>query len=298
MIGIDPETELSYEGVSKHGHGLWPTPIVVRATFVDQPSDWSSLPVGTGLRDAALVFREDYFDPVTRIRRGRFYNWPVGSSQPDSWWVHRHPLIPDETGRRNPQGRYEKTLLTFYPFQGLRQRAAKTPRSLVVLGAADAITVWNIVSVEKTGPGGEDLVTLRARANMGFLPDLVLEDLPHPFRGEIVSAVERVVDGAHRMGGISLVDLCRDAAQTVLSAWIATNTGPASVVELDLGHVLKQVPEDLRLVRNAGDTIARLHARGKSNEARRYSSRPVADSDAQMALEAFGLILRDLRWAR
>ena len=94
MIAIDRNTWLVYEGTSNYGHGLSPTPLVTRATFVGTPEEWSAVPASPGLSEAKTIFREDYFDPATRIRRGRFYEWRDGAPQPDQWWVHRHPVLP------------------------------------------------------------------------------------------------------------------------------------------------------------------------------------------------------------
>ena len=85
MIGIDSNTWLVYEGVSNYGHGVWPTPVVSIATLITGDADWEKLPSSPHLDNAKLIFREDSFDPVTRIRRGRLYQWGDGCLQ-QTWY--------------------------------------------------------------------------------------------------------------------------------------------------------------------------------------------------------------------
>lgn len=298
MIAFDPNTWLMYEGLSNYGHGVWPAPMVSVATFVQGEQDWRQVPASGELRGAKHVFREDFFDPVSRIRRGRFYDWVQWRSQPDQWWVHKHPVVPDDSGPRSPDGRFSKQLITFSPMSNVSQRLLTSPRTLVVLGAGDAVTVWNIVSVEKAG-NNEDVVTLRARSNLGFLPDLILDVIPESARERISAAVTKVVDGAHRSSGITVVDLCRDALVVILSAHLEHDLGAASKInEKDLAELISALPEDKRLFKSAADVVCKLHPRGKSNEQFRRGTRDVTDTDGMLAVEALGFVLRDLEWAR
>lgn len=121
------------------------------ATFVQAEADWHRVPASGALRDAPCVFREDYFDPVSRIRRGRFYE-VAGRSQPDDWRVHKHPVVAEEIGHQDPDGRFRKSLISFSPMGNVSQRLVTTPRTLVVLGAGSAVTVWNIVRNDRSSP--------------------------------------------------------------------------------------------------------------------------------------------------
>ncbi|EQD40246.1 protein containing Restriction endonuclease, type I, EcoRI, R subunit/Type III, Res subunit [mine drainage metagenome] len=44
------------------------------------------------------------------------------------------------------------------------------------------------------------------------------------------------------------------------------------------------------------DALARLHSRAKPNEQERRDTRPVMEADAEYALAAMGLLLRELGW--
>jgi hypothetical protein len=70
-IGIEQFTFDVYESAAGRWHSVWPSiPVVSVAAFVVPAK---GAPVLPDLDRAETVFREDNFDPVTRIRRGRFY---------------------------------------------------------------------------------------------------------------------------------------------------------------------------------------------------------------------------------
>jgi hypothetical protein len=89
-IGIPEHNQsLVYEGDGSRAHAVWPSPTLAIATVLCKPSDISELPRSNFLNEAKFVFREDSFDPVTRIRRGRMYKSP--GTQPQDWKVQIHP---------------------------------------------------------------------------------------------------------------------------------------------------------------------------------------------------------------
>jgi mRNA-degrading endonuclease HigB of HigAB toxin-antitoxin module len=72
-IGVDVSEGLVFEGDNNYGRGVLPTPTVLVATVFEGDPDSSLLPQTEDLAYAKYVFREDAFDPVTRLRRGRIY---------------------------------------------------------------------------------------------------------------------------------------------------------------------------------------------------------------------------------
>ncbi len=75
-IGVEPSNGMVFEGSGTYGaKTLWPLPLLTPAKFVSGYSEGDSFVVeeidSTTL--AEYLFREDSFDLVTRIRRGRFY---------------------------------------------------------------------------------------------------------------------------------------------------------------------------------------------------------------------------------
>lgn len=297
MIGIDPETNLCYEGVSGYGYGLWPTPLLLRATFILRPEDWAQVPSSGDLRGAMWVFREDFFDPVARIRRGRFYDTHGIRSQPDQWYTHKHPVLPEDVGHRNHQGQFSKRLVTFTPMARVSEKLEVSRDPLVVMGAQPAVSAWSVVAVER-GNGDQDVVTLKARLNFGFLPDVVEGAIPAAGRDRVLNEIAKVVDAAHRQSGRALVDLCRAALNVILAEWLVGQGSGDDVRHLDVGQLIGRLPVDRALWRNTSEIINRLHPRGKPNEQVRLAISDVTEADGGLALDALAFLLRDLGWAK
>lgn len=126
------------------------------ATVIQAPTDEDNIPERTELDHARLLFREDSYDPVTRIRRGRFYN-RSDCVQPQEWRVQRHPALQEE-GARDSEGYLVKRLFGFHIWAA-RIHLGASRRTLVALGIRDAMTLWSVVGVEQISTG-EDLVRI------------------------------------------------------------------------------------------------------------------------------------------
>lgn len=114
-------------------------------------------------------------------------------------------------------------------------------------------------------------------------------------------ALQSVADSVFRAGPVAVIDRCRDAAQVALSVSHAATVGDQEMRHVDLWALTDTVE------RHAGKTppvvllattriIARLHARAKPNEQERRKLRPIEESDAEAAVSALGLLLRELGW--
>lgn len=205
MIGIDRNNWLIYEGTSLFGHGVWPTPVVTRATIVEGPEDWNKLPTSMHIDDAKLVFREDTFDPVTGLRRGRLYQWQDGQAQPGTWHVHQHPAVFEDVGYRDTAGRFRKDLLTYHDVQSFGTRLLSASGELVIaLGAGDAMSLWTVVQVERIA-SGQELLSLKARSSFGVLPEVDLAKVPPCIKGGRAGRNGQVtyisLQGASQFGG-------------------------------------------------------------------------------------------------
>ena len=60
----------------------------------------------------------------------------------------------------------------------------------------------------------------------------------------------------------------------------------------------RSAPYDEICVDNLGKVRTKLHSRNKSNVQRLKGYRPIAEEDAELALQALGFTLRDLHWSR
>lgn len=299
MIGIDRNTGLVYEGTSVYGHGVWPTPVIAPALLIESPADWDRVPGHADVGSARLVFREDSYDPASRVRRGRLYSWQDGQAQPQNWFVQQHPALFEDTGHRNHEGRFSKSLLTYHPVSRFAARLRKTPGMMIVMGGFDAMTVWYIVSVELIALGAE-LITLRSRSNLGVLPELDRSAFPYRGANIVDEALGKVADAAFRGAAASVIDLCRDAVQVVISHWLVQQGAPEPVLNKDLGALVKDLKDGMnrQALVDAADLVRILHPRGKSNEQNRLGLRPPSDQDGELAIQALGFILREVGWTR
>ncbi|MDT3706099.1 MAG: hypothetical protein ROZ09_04690 [Thiobacillus sp.] len=300
MIAIDSDRRLFYEGTSSYGHGIWPSPMVSIATVLSPDADISILPASsTDLGHAKLLFREDTFDPVTRVRRGRFYIHP-GGLQPQEWYVQTHPAFKEEVGNRDHQGNLIKRLYGFQRWSAFTELHPEKSSSLVALGTADAFTLWKVIGIERIVTG-EDMVTLRARSAMGVLPELQSDLVPAVGRDTVFQAIDKVAEAAYRAGPESVIDRCRDAAQASLGVWMAHRFGDDGMRRIDLGDQIKALEKQSSkelpvIVASVGKAIARLHARCKPNEQIRREGRVPEEGDAESAIAMLGLLLREFGW--
>jgi hypothetical protein len=295
VLGIDDRGRLYYEGEIMAGFGIWPAPIVTIAEARMMGAGNMHPTQELTISVAPVVFREDAFDPVTRIRRGRFYKkTPEGRND---WRVQPHPAFREEIGSHHEDHRWlSKSLFSFNPLLFNNFIAGPITQSQVVLGSGSATTLWAVVGFERITTG-EDLVMLKARSRLGLLPDLDRCALPRDGSTRMEEAYERVVDTAYRLGPESVIDRCRDSAQTMLGFWLASNRDEPAKAQLDLAAVSKQVADGgngMRLAGLGGSMLAALHARTKPNEQVKHLSRSVDEGDAETALGLLGLIAKEL----
>ena len=245
-----------------------------------------------------FIFREDTYNTASRIRRGRLYQ--AGDTQPADWRVLPHPAIPGELLRAanavDGLGRLQARL---YSFSSIRLRPylaqMKIERPIFVLGSDQGFTIWALINVE-TSATGEELITLKARQNVGALPTLNRQKITEAGEVRVFEFVEKFEADIYSAGSESVIDRAREAATAICSVYLQSEhkTKPGK----DLGALSSQLREKgLELVANSASTIARLHARGKHAEQEMRNLRPIHEQDAQLAIQLVGTILCDLGWA-
>ncbi len=278
---------LVYEGDSYVLRAIHPIPVITTAQceFIEEVPG----------KPKGIVFREDIFDPVTRIRRGRFYR----SGDDVRGWraeqVHNYPFGPHVGvggGVWDADARYNvvEHLST----------GARIESSLVFLGETNYETQWRVVAAEKISTG-HLLFTLRAMSSLGALPELAAQlknnDGDSVTISPIQSALDKIVNAFHIQQAIPIVDVCRESARVILAAWVGE-----SAETNDLSNVIKKIPGDQLLIDRAASIINRLHPRGKSSEQENQAKsgknlRMIADEDAEASVHLIGLILREIGWA-
>jgi len=264
--------------------------------LIEADSDWSRISSVPTFGPLSFVFREDTFDAVTRVRRGRIYQ--AGNTQPVDWHVQTHPAYDFEVGQRDHGSWLIKKLDTFHIYGQLATKARGNPNLVVAIGTGDAVSLWSIVSVERNFVG-EDFVTLRARSTFGVLPALANSQIPRNSIERVSETVSKVADAAFRESSISVIDRCRDAAQVILGAWLAQQRRDPKLAVRDLSDLVKQTEKhhpDRVVLCSAAKILARLHARGKPNEQLKRKIRTPNDADAEVAIGLVGTILREVGW--
>ena len=295
-VGIEVNTNLVYEGrTSGLGIGVWPSPTILQAAIYTAETEKLVPPRLHDLLPRTFIFREDTYNTGSRIRRGRLYQ--AGSTQPEDWRVLPHPSRPDEHRLiTSADGTLQRRI---YSFSSIRLqpylKLEKIERPIFVLGSDHGFTIWALVNIE-TSATGEELITLKARQNIGALPTLRRQKIIEAGGSRVLEFIEKLEADIYGAGSESVIDRAREAATAVCSAYLQSirKTEP----DEDLGELAKQLREmDLVIVANSASTIARLHSRGKHAEQEKRNFRPIHEQDAQLAIQSVGIILCDLGWA-
>ena len=229
-----------------------------------------------------MLFREEYFNSSTRIRRGRLYQrtktfgWGPGC-------VSRFPL--KEYGNTQRGLEMEKAY-----------RAAEylmRPGGSVVLGTDAGESYWLVVFVEKTFDC--QYLTLKSKTYFGVLPEVNRDAIPDANRQDILHALEAVVEAAPIQAPQPVIDACRNAVCHMITAKFP-ESNPTG--EKDLGPIVRWLNDNKHQTKaDAADIINRLHSRAKANAAALHGTRPVSQQDANLAVDAIAFLLQDFGWA-
>lgn len=296
-IGIDSSDGRVFEGGSTYGaKTLWPLPLLTPAEFISDYSEGGSFVVGeidfTTL--AGYLFREDSFDLVTRVRRGRFYK-RRSVAQPENWTVTIDPSVPVDMYSK------QQRAVSFESVNPSELEITSGQQQIVILGSRAAFSIWTVIHKEIVHTR-EVLVTLKARQSFGALPEIDWGRLPDK-TGLVRGKIESLRDDLYRAGAESIVDRAREAATAILSAYLQSE-GEADAIGKDLGALTdlldkKNGKNSKRIVRCAAEIPQRLHSRGKHAEREKHDNlRPICEQDAELAVLCIGVMLCDLGWAR
>lgn len=281
-IGIDEDGFAAVEGKQYGARAIRPMPFLCPATVIFTAEDLAKIPGEQPLTHVQLIFREESFDPVTRIRRGRLYS-KEGVTQPCTWNTV-HGVAPGDVVADMRLVSYQSI-----PWSTL---AASTAKAKLALGTREGHSLWDLILVERTAARYE-LLTLRARSNLSLMPE-ASELCIAADRAEIVqAAIDKALDTQRRLDADATVDACRHAAVTALRAWVGD-----AVAGRDLGLItdrLEKATPAPTVVAHIARIIARLHVRTKPSEREKHSIRANEQDDGDAAVSILGLLLRELR---
>lgn len=277
-IGLDKNRGRVLEGcASNYGRELVPPPLISRCKLV---TDKSQLAAGAHYNHESdgYIFREDYYDPKSRIRRGRFYK--PSESLTQQWKDEQNPQM--NLGDYSTYTYRTTSIWSYFHREGHRD-------IYVLLGEGQRYTVWKLVDMEVIFTG-EELHTLKALSTFGLLPELLEAEIPGEHLPLIREKLGHVADEAHTASAESIVDHCREAASAIIGAYIDE---PGK----DLGKLvgkLGQEPYERRMAASAATIINIFHPRRKAAEQRAKGLRRISDEDGQLAVACLGNILVEL----
>lgn len=297
-LGIDTNTGHVYEGAGAPRFPVLPRPAISFAKLIETPKDWQFLPQDISHTPFPWVFREDSFDPVTRIRRGRLYQ-THGDMQPHQWPVSAQQS--DFEGVRELAARRQlmMSLFTYSPCDALTGREDKGHGVLLALGSGRAASAWRVILVE-TLIDRDVMVTVKAMSALGVIPDVDQSKIAESNRKSVSQALGRVLDSAFRETASSVIDQCRNAIQVILARWMLQEGANEKILSKDLGAICSAVASEPYLknaARDAANIVRLLHSRGKSNVQETEDLRLSDDEDAEMAIQTVAFVLRELGWA-
>ena len=290
-LGICKQTGRVYEGSS--GSGI---PIEGRANLFPITFHELNIDAPTHSVDGfpPLLFREDSFDPITKIRRGRVVKLS-NEVQPKLWHIH-DPIRKDLELVAWANGAAQETKLITYHRSPLNELRGLSEFPNVTIGEAPHHSIWSLLSIEKQYDGAL-LLTLKAVRSLGVVPDVDFNKYSATAREELKRALEQVEVSANKLSPKDTVDRCRDVLSIVFGD-LADN------LTLDLGkgiskHLERNKAKDPKrdgqdLISKNADIVRLLHSRCKPNESHKHSTRPIDEEDANLALNCLWFVLTEL----
>lgn len=295
-IGIDKTHYLIYEGHGSWGRAIWPAPVLFPAVITSSSSG-HLVPAKDCWGIDSYIFREISFDPVSRVRRGFIYQ-ANKNMQPHEWHVYPHPAMITENRLMDGNGVLKKSLHTFGCFSvknALKDHANAAP--LILLGTQKSFSIWNLLSFE-TDAAQRELLTLKSRGNIGVLPNIHYDRIHGDCKDLVREKINALLEDVYHAGAESVVDRCREAITAILIAYCQDNK--IVVAGKDLYQLIKimiQHEDDKKVVLNLADTVRIFHTRGKTVGKLAHQARRVSEHDAELAVQAVGAILCDLKLA-
>ncbi len=150
----------------------------------------------------------------------------------------------------------------------------------------------------ETNTSGEELVVLKGRHSFGALPEIDKELIPIERRERVLEFLNKLQEDIFRASPASVIDRARDAAASILRAYLGDDSNLK--VDVDLDSLIKKVRSlgNLANIGNAGDIVRILHSRAKPSIQEKIPNiRQVHEQDAELAVQCVGMILCDLGWA-
>ncbi|MDP2713280.1 hypothetical protein [Rheinheimera sp.] len=285
VLGISDKTKTVYVGDSAiYGRPIAANQLIIPISFPSLvPSDYRSLGEYPG-----LIFLEDMYEPAAGIKRGRVYCLPISNKD----WMQSVFVRQVEWAGIAP-ALVQEQYFYHYQIYKMPHYISDTNSNQAILGDGKYASFWKVVAVEQVF-GGDIVVTLKSTRTNGVLPVLLPQAMSSEYYQRLSITLDEVQAANRRISPFHLVESCRNSAAFAVGIAIDDTSS-------DLGHGLKKLAVKMpnnTLSVNAGQIIARLHSRAKTNAQAQYNTRDITEEDAQTALHCLSLLLVELGLAR
>ncbi|QHI68586.1 hypothetical protein [Tichowtungia aerotolerans] len=292
MLGIDTSNHRVYEARDTYGGELLkPAPHLFNMHLGSTTAEAAKQLIVSKRGDSEFIFREDLFDPVARIRRGRIYfrqgsqNWHVYPAN----LAERKQLAHIQQLRPNVDCLSEH-FMTYGPkYMGKDDKQLR----FAAIGSTLDFSVWRIVSIDALTLG-QQLITLQPVLFMGILPDVDASLIPAEIRSSLLDALESVANDMKRAMPSSVIDRCRGAAALALRS-LDKSHGKDLAKLSEMAE--KSTPPRL-MAANCAKIINLLHTRAKENTRHDHQYREPTERDAELAVHCLACILTEFKWAK
>ena len=297
-LGFDRNKYAFYEGECTNGYRIMPPPSVTPIRFMDN----GVIPeIDRGHEQLPLrIFREDDFDTVTKIKRGRVFKCS-DKPQPQQWYASdafnppRSSIMRRKSFMEAPEGTISTRLTTYIPDMLFDHKNLSQVK--VILGQDNHITFWKIISAE-ANLVGTPVLLLKATQNYNDIPKIINTNLDEKVANEIKASLEKIESSINRQSATEVIDRCRDTLSIVFGHKSGDrNKDLSDAINSYLNQITNATIKSDDLCASAGKIVARLHSRGKPNEQSRFNLSAPTEDDADLALNCMRLILRELGYA-
>ncbi len=293
-LGICKQSGRLYEGNSNNGTPAIGSVNLLPISFIGVEIQ-NLLPEFNGY--SGHLFREDSFDPITKVRRGRVYR--MNGSQPQFW--HVHDFIRNDLNSVSWNGgQAPKLEAVGYQQDSLSYLRSVKELPTVQLGQEPFASYWQILTVE-TLANGRPQLTLKAKHSFTTIPELIPNQVPSDVFNQLRQSLEKVENSANRLGPVDTIDRCRDLLSIVFGALendLSLDLGAGITKRRNKNKNGNSSKDGHDLITVNADIVRRLHSRGKPNEEHKHNTRGLTDKDADLALTSLWFVLVELGWAR
>lgn len=238
------------------------------------------------------IFKELYFDPVSRLRRGEVY---VQIDQNPFAWTAQDHYRTDLGNAYIPLGsKYRLDLITYHNdhLEDIRPHIGTSRCPRVILGDDRAQTFWKVINLEASYTEAR-LLTLKAEDYFGEMPVIVKDKIPEQIRATVLRNLDELAANMSRTTPSSVVDRCRDILSLIFSD--ATSAYDEELVKAT-ARWEKNFGDNASVRSHCSYIVARLHAR-KPKDQLNEGRRPISESDALLAVRCVWTTLVEFGWA-